>query len=151
MNEPWSDDERVAALLDGKLGERERAEMMAYLAAKDDAYKVFAGTAVILREAEGEHDGATSTVQVSGGNNVVITAGGDIWEDYVRGVPYELDQFETVSGADAAVLDTLTEEFDALFDRMQTPEADAAMDRAFNASPEELGRAAAAAARRRAR
>jgi prevent-host-death family protein len=50
--------------------------------------------------------------------------------------------------ADTAMLETLTAEFDAMLDRMQTPEARAAMDRAFNASPEELGRAAAKAARR---
>ncbi|MFL5542943.1 MAG: type II toxin-antitoxin system prevent-host-death family antitoxin [Longimicrobiaceae bacterium] len=51
------------------------------------------------------------------------------------------------SAADAAMLDALTAEFDALLDRMQTPEARAAAHRAFNASPEELGRAAAEAAR----
>jgi prevent-host-death family protein len=68
-----------------------------------------------------------------------------------RAVVMSVDRFNELSGVDTTVLDTLTEEFDALFDRMQTPEADAAMDRAFNASPEELGRAAAAAARRRAR
>src|SRR5436190_23929192 len=41
--------------------------------------------------------------------------------------------------------------FDALLDRMQTPEAQAAFDTTFRASPEELGRAAveAAATRRR--
>jgi antitoxin Phd len=66
-----------------------------------------------------------------------------------RAVLMSVDRYDALAGADAAVLDTLTAEFDALFDRMQTPEADAAMDRAFYASPEELGRAAAAAARRR--
>jgi antitoxin Phd len=66
-----------------------------------------------------------------------------------RAVIMSVDRFDELSGADKAVLDTLTEEFDALFDRMQTPEANAAMDRAFYASPEELGRAAAAAAQRR--
>ncbi len=42
--------------------------------------------------------------------------------------------------------DTLTADHDALLDRMQTPEARMGMRRAFDASPEELGRAAVAAA-----
>jgi hypothetical protein len=126
VNDSWSGSEWLAAFLDRKLDKRERAEVIAYLAAEDDAYEVFACTAVVLREAEGEDADAYC-------------------------VPYELDRFDVLAGPDTAVLDTLTEEFDALFDRMQTPEADAAMDRAFNASPAELGRAAAAAARRRAR
>jgi len=63
---------------------------------------------------------------------------------------FDADTFDATD-ADAAVLDTLTAEFDALLDQMQTPEAHAAMEWAFNASPEELGRAAADAARRPAR
>ena|ERR1035438_190389 len=45
-------------------------------------------------------------------------------------------------------LDTLTRYFDDLIDRMQAPGARAAMQAAFDASPEELGRAAVAGARR---
>jgi hypothetical protein len=45
-------------------------------------------------------------------------------------------------------IDTLTAEFDALLERMQTPQARAAMRRAFDATPEELGRAAVEYARR---
>lgn len=44
------------------------------------------------------------------------------------------------------VPDTLIAYYDALLDSMQTPEARAGMRRAFDASPEELGRAAVAAA-----
>lgn len=58
-------------------------------------------------------------------------------------------RFEALSRADETVLDALTGEFDALLERMQTPEARAAMRRAFAASPEELGQAAVAAAERR--
>jgi len=69
-----------------------------------------------------------------------------------RAVVMSVDRFDSLTGADDAVLlDTLTAEFDELFEQMQTPEANAAMDRAFYASPEELGRAAAAAAQRRGR
>ncbi|MFL5542245.1 MAG: hypothetical protein ACJ8J0_24875 [Longimicrobiaceae bacterium] len=52
MSDAWNEDERVAAFLDGRLDERERAEMLARLAADDEAYAHFAATAAILREAE---------------------------------------------------------------------------------------------------
>ncbi len=44
------------------------------------------------------------------------------------------------------VLDELTEEFDQLLERMQTPKAKAAMAEAFDATPTQLGRAAVKAA-----
>jgi len=55
------------------------------------------------------------------------------------------EKFGRSATADTAILDTLTAEFDAMLERMQTPEARAVMERAFNASPEELSWAAAAA------
>lgn len=45
-------------------------------------------------------------------------------------------------------LNFLTERYDELVARMQTPEAAAGVDALFNATPEELGRAAVAAAKR---
>jgi hypothetical protein len=51
----------------------------------------------------------------------------------------------TLTGSPA--MDALAAEFDEMFARMQTPEAQAGMRAAFNASPEELGRAAVAVAR----
>ena len=44
--------------------------------------------------------------------------------------------------ADEPELNTLSEEFDALLEQMQQPGARAAMQAAFDSSPEELGRAA---------
>lgn len=44
------DDEELAAFLDGRLDGHERSEMMAHLAEADDAYEVFACTAVVLSE-----------------------------------------------------------------------------------------------------
>jgi prevent-host-death family protein len=66
-----------------------------------------------------------------------------------RAVLMSLDRFDALSRAGEAVLDRLTGEFDALLERMQTPEARAGVRRAFGASPDELGRAAVAAAERR--
>lgn len=81
------DDEELAAFLDGRLGERERSEMIAHLAKGGDAYEVFACAADL--RADG----------------------------------------------------------DALLEKMQTAEARAAARRAFNASPDDLRKAAIAAAR----
>jgi DNA polymerase III subunit gamma/tau len=46
------------------------------------------------------------------------------------------------------VLETLTKKFDEMLERMQTPEARAGMERAFNATPAELGAAALEAAKK---
>jgi hypothetical protein len=46
-------DEQIGALLDGRVDERSRGELLSQLAADDDDYFVFADTAGVLREAEG--------------------------------------------------------------------------------------------------
>jgi hypothetical protein len=81
------DDEELAAFLDGRLNGQERTEMVAQLAEADDAYEVFACTAVMMAEG------------------------------------------------------------DALLERMQTAEVRAATRRAFDASPDDLRKAAMKAAR----
>lgn len=52
MKEPRHDDERLSALLEGKLDERERRELLAYLAEADEDYEVFAEAAAVLHELE---------------------------------------------------------------------------------------------------
>jgi prevent-host-death family protein len=64
-----------------------------------------------------------------------------------RAVLLSYAEFEALTRAAAPALDELTAEFDALLERMQTPESKAAMASAFDATPEELGRAAVKAAR----
>lgn len=54
MKENKHDDERIAALLAGRLEGPEREELLAHLLANDEDYQVFADTAAILREAEEE-------------------------------------------------------------------------------------------------
>ena len=63
-------------------------------------------------------------------------------------------EFEALTRASSPVLDELEDEFDALLAGMQTAAAKTGMSAAFDASPEQLGRAAVKAARpkrRRAR
>lgn len=53
-----------------------------------------------------------------------------------------IDEYRALVGAQTVSLDSLSEEFDALFARMQQPGQVTAMQRAFAATPRELGRAA---------
>jgi prevent-host-death family protein len=59
-----------------------------------------------------------------------------------RFVVISVETYQRMARADSRSLDTLTEEFDALLDRMQAPGVRAAMERAFSMTPEELGDAA---------
>lgn len=80
----------------------------------------------------------------SRGDDVVITK-----HNAPRAVLISVDRYEALARADENGLDRLTEQFDALLERMQTPEAIAGMKRAFESSPKELGRTAVSVARRR--
>jgi prevent-host-death family protein len=53
-----------------------------------------------------------------------------------------VETYARLAATEQASLDTLTGEFDALMDRMQQPGMARAMQRAFQMSPEELGRGA---------
>ena len=50
MSEPTIDPERLAALLDGRLDERQRADLLAQLASSDVALEIFADVAAVGRE-----------------------------------------------------------------------------------------------------
>jgi len=78
------------------------------------------------------------------GATVVITK-----HDAPRAVLISMDRFNSLQQAPQLKLDTLSAEFDAVLAKMQTATARARMERAFNASPEDLGKSAVAAARKR--
>jgi prevent-host-death family protein len=78
------------------------------------------------------------------GATVVITR-----HDAPRAVLISIDKFNALQQAPQIKLNTLSAEFDALLARMQTATARVGMERAFNASPVELGKAAEGAARKR--
>jgi len=75
---------------------------------------------------------------------VVITK-----HDAPKAVLLSLEEFQALTAPSRRALDDLSGELDALVARMQTPQARAGMKAAFAASPEELGKAAVAAARKR--
>ena len=64
-----------------------------------------------------------------------------------RAVLLSYAEFEALTKASTPALDELTDQFDDLLERMQTPKSKAAMAAAFDATPEQLGRAAVKAAR----
>ena len=69
--------------------------------------------------------------------------------DTPKAVLISYDEFQSLVRARYRTLDDLSTEFDSLLGRMQTSGAAKGMKVAFNASPAELGRAAAKAARKR--
>jgi antitoxin Phd len=78
------------------------------------------------------------------GGAVVITK-----HDAPKAVVLSMDEFTALARGAVNPLDTLSADFDAMLSRMQTPRARAGMKAAFGASPRDLGRAAATAARKR--
>jgi hypothetical protein len=54
VKEPREDDERLSALLEGRVEGRQREDLLAHLAEADDDYEVFANTAAVLRALEEE-------------------------------------------------------------------------------------------------
>ena len=82
--------------------------------------------------------------EVIRGKVVMITK-----HDAPKAVLMPIEEFQSLSRANQPALDLLTDKFDALLERMQTPKVRAAMKKLFRASPKRLGRAAVADARRR--
>lgn len=118
------------------------------------ASKLVRSHEVSVRAAPGEQTSYTATEakhefgrvleQAIQGKTVVITR-----HDAPRAVLISLEQFKALQDAPQLKLNTLSEQFDALLDRMQTPQARRGMSAAFNASPKQLGKASVAAARKR--
>ena len=65
-----------------------------------------------------------------------------------QAVLISLEEYRALARADEHALAQLTDEFDAMFERMQAAGAAAAMKKAFETAPRELGKIAAAAAKR---
>ena len=80
------------------------------------------------------------------GTTVLITK-----HDSPRAVLISIDHFQALQEAPQAKLNTLTEQFDTLLERMQSPKARRGMAAAFRANTKQMGQAAVAAARKRAR
>lgn len=78
------------------------------------------------------------------GGSVVITK-----HDTPKAVLLSMAEFEALGGSRPPDLNALSDEFDRLLARLQTPRAGKALKSAFDATPKELGRLAVAQQRRR--
>ena len=67
-----------------------------------------------------------------------------------RAILLSVEQYETLTGQQPEWLEKLHEEYRGMLERMQGPEQRAAAKRAFNATPEQLGKAAVWAAEQKA-
>jgi len=88
-----------------------------------------------------KHSTADVLDQVSAGKAVAITR-----HDKPRAVLISLEQYKELTGNQSGWLEDLQTEYRGMLDRMQEPEQKAAARRAFNATPEKMGKAAVAAA-----
>lgn len=79
------------------------------------------------------------------GTTILITK-----HDSPRAVLISIDHFQNLQEAPQAKLNTLSEQFDTLLERMQSTKARRGMAAAFRANKKQLGKAAVAAARKRA-
>jgi antitoxin Phd len=115
------------------------------------------GTLAIFRNRRGERVNASSFTATEAKNEFgrvleMVIQGGVVVitkHDAPKAVLVSMEEFSALARATESKLETLSSEFDALLARMQTPKARAGMKAAFDASPEQLGRAAVAAARKR--
>ncbi len=78
------------------------------------------------------------------GDRVIITR-----HERPQAVLMSMDEYNTLARGTEAKLNTLTEQFDSMLERMQGPKARKALEAAFHATPRQLGRVALAAARKR--
>jgi antitoxin Phd len=103
------------------------------------------GASARFTATEAKNEFARALEMVLQGGTVVITK-----HDAPKAILISMDEFQKLTRAAEFKLNTLSAEFDAMLDRMQTPKARSAMQSAFSASPKELGKAAVSAARKRA-
>jgi antitoxin Phd len=107
-------------------------------------HKVSVGARTSYTATEAKHEFGRVLEQAIHGATVVITK-----HDAPRAVLISMDQFKALQDAPQMKLNTLSAQFDALLDRMQSPQARRGMSVAFNASPKQLGKAAVVSARKR--
>jgi prevent-host-death family protein len=101
--------------------------------------------AVAISATDAKNEFGRILEKVIQGGRVVITK-----HDSPKAVLISMEEFNALSNAHRVELEMLSDEFDTLLARMQTPAARTSMKAAFHATPKELGQAALAAARKRA-
>jgi antitoxin Phd len=101
-------------------------------------------SALYIPASEAKNRFATLLETVNKGQEVYIMK-----HNAPKAVVLSVERFRALSAGASSVVARLTAEFDARFARMQTTDGQAAIEKAFNASPDELGKAAVRASRSR--
>ncbi len=102
------------------------------------------GTAVTVTATEAKTRFGPLLEAAMRGGSVVITK-----HNTPRAVLLSMAEFEALGGSAPPDLNALSDEFDSLLARLQTPRHRKALKSAFDATPKELGRLAVAHQRRR--
>ena len=102
------------------------------------------GEVVTMTSTEAQNGFGRVLDAVARGGTVLITR-----HNATQAVVMSVDQYEALTRAESPSLEALTAEFDAMLERMQTPEVSAGIDAGLSASPAELSRLARAAAQQR--
>jgi prevent-host-death family protein len=98
---------------------------------------------VTIPSTEAQNEFGRVLDQAAADQDIAITR-----HNVVRAVLISAARYRELVGREATVLDDLASSFDDLYASMQTAAVREATARAINATPEEMGRAAVAAARR---
>lgn len=133
--------ERTLAAVDDAIATEGRPAIP-HRAIARDAQDAQAAHVITLPSTEVQNEFGRILDRASRNQDIVITR-----HNVARAVLISADRYRDLVGRDASVLESLRGQLDALYAGMQTPEADAAADRGFNATPQEMGRAAVEAAR----
>lgn len=99
------------------------------------------GSLTTMRASEAKNQFGQALDSALSGRAVVITK-----HDTPKAILMSLEEFEAMTMRQRK-LDTLSAEFDAMYQRMQTPESKAGVDKFLAATPKDLGAAAAEAAK----
>lgn len=121
---------------------RELAKIMAKMANKSGRRLPAGARHISAADAKNQFGHVLDTAIA--GDTVAITRYGE-----VKAIMVSVDEYEALSGDPRRRLNLLTDHFDNMLAAMQTTEARQGMRAAFEASPQEMGRAAVEAARRR--
>lgn len=98
---------------------------------------------VAVSATEAQNEFGRIMEQAIGDHTVIITR-----HSVPKAVLLSVERYRDLASAESTVLDSLTDEFDAMLARMQTPKVRSGTQRGFRATPSAMGTAAQQAARR---
>lgn len=99
---------------------------------------------VLIPATEAKNQFGKLVQRAGAGETIIITS-----HDERKVVMMSVKEYDSLVGRERRVVESLRAEYDEMLRSMQTPEAKAAMRKAFSSTPEEMGKAAVEVAKRR--